>query len=85
MNVHFVISSYLINIIVALCRPMLPVDPELLARASNTGVVEKPPGMGPVWFPYDPTPPPAGELEFSSRRKKQPSHIQKMCQGIDTK
>ena len=62
---------------------MLPVDPELLAKASSTGVVEKPPDMGPVWFPYDPTPPPTGELELGPTRKKQLSHIQKMCQGVN--
>lgn len=66
---------------VACCRPMRPVDPELLAKANNTGVVQKPPDMGPVWCPYDPTPVPTSDLELGSRRKKQLSYVQKMCQG----
>ncbi|EUB61837.1 Elongator complex protein 4 [Echinococcus granulosus] len=61
-------------------RPMRPVDPELLAKANNTGVVQKPPDMGPVWCPYDPTPVPTSDLELGARRKKQLSYVQKMCQ-----
>ncbi|KAL5965332.1 PAN2-PAN3 deadenylation complex catalytic subunit PAN2 [Taenia solium] len=61
-------------------RPMRPVDPELLAKANNTGVVQKPPDMGSVWCPYDPTPVPTSDLELGSRRKKELSYVQKMCQ-----
>ncbi|VDD74077.1 unnamed protein product [Mesocestoides corti] len=63
-------------------RPMLPVDPKLITEATSTGVVPKPPDMGPVWFPYAPPTFTANELEIDPTRMEQKlSYVEEMCQA----